>query len=98
MPSLILPIQSTGGQLRLSKATHAPLDVDYNILSLEFSRQQYWNRLSFPSPGNVPNPETEPRSPTLQVNSLLSESNDQGIDQTRRYNTCRLICTQHRRI
>ena len=28
-------------------------------LSLEFSRQGYWNRLPFPLPGDRPNPETE---------------------------------------
>ena len=29
--------------------------------------------MPFPSPGNLPNPGIEPRSPTLQVDSLLSE-------------------------
>ena len=38
-----------------------------------FPRQEYWSRLPFPSPGDLPNPGTEPRSPTLQVDSLLSE-------------------------
>ena len=42
-------------------------------LSMEFSRQEYWNGLSFPSPGGLPNPRVEPRSPTLQADSLLSE-------------------------
>ena len=35
-------------------------------LSMGFSRQEYWSGWSFPSPGNFPNPEIEPRSPTLQ--------------------------------
>ena len=30
-----------------------------------FSRQEYWSGLSFPSPGNLPDPRIEPRSPTL---------------------------------
>ena len=30
---------------------------------MEFSRQEYWNGLSFPSPGDLPNPGIEPRSP-----------------------------------
>ena len=37
-------------------------------LSLEFSRQEYWNGLPFPSPGDLPNPGTElvsSVSPTL---------------------------------
>ena len=36
-------------------------------LSMGFSRQKYWSRLPFPSPGNLPNPGIEPRSPALQV-------------------------------
>ena len=38
-----------------------------------FSRQEYWSGLPFPSPGDFPNPGIEPRSPTLQADSLLSE-------------------------
>ena len=37
-------------------------------LSMEFSRKEYWSRLPFPSPGDLPNPRTEPTSlafPTL---------------------------------
>ena len=30
--------------------------------------QEYWSRWSFPSPGNLPDPEIEPRCPTLQAN------------------------------
>ena len=39
-----------------------------------FSRQEYWSGLPFPSPGNLPSPGIKPRSPTLQADSLLSES------------------------
>ena len=38
-----------------------------------FSRQEYWSGLPFPSPGDLLNPGIEPRSPTLQADSLLSE-------------------------
>ena len=38
--------------------------------SMEFSRQEYWSGLSFPSPGDLPDPGIEPRSPTLQADSL----------------------------
>ena len=41
--------------------------------SMEFSRQEYWSGLPFPSPGNLPNPGTEPRSPALQTDTLPSE-------------------------
>ena len=41
--------------------------------SMEFSRQEHWSGLPFPSPGDFPDPGTEPRSPALQVDSLPSE-------------------------
>ena len=34
-------------------------------LSMEFSRQEYWNGLPFPSPGDLCHPRIEPRSPAL---------------------------------
>ena len=43
-------------------------------LSMEFSRQKYWNGLPFPSPGDLPDPGIEPRSPALQADSWPSES------------------------
>ena len=42
-------------------------------LSMRFSRQGYWSGLPFPSPGDLPNPGIEPRSPALQADSLLTE-------------------------
>ena len=33
--------------------------------SVEFSRQEYWSGLPFPSPGDLPDPGIEPRSPAL---------------------------------
>ena len=42
-------------------------------LSLEFSRQVSWSGLPCPSPGDLPNPRIECRSPTLQADSLPSE-------------------------
>ena len=42
-------------------------------LSMEFSRQEHWSGLPFPSPEGLPNPGVEPRSPALQEDSLLSE-------------------------
>ena len=38
-----------------------------------FSRQEYWNGLPFPSPGDCLNPETETGSPELQADFLPSE-------------------------
>ena len=42
-------------------------------LSMGFSRQQYWNGLPFPSPGNLPNPGIEPGSSALQADSSPTE-------------------------
>ena len=41
--------------------------------STGFSRQEYWSGLPFPSPGDLPNPGIEPRSPTFQADALTSE-------------------------
>ena len=40
---------------------------------MEFSRQEYWSGLPFPSPGDLPNLGIEPWSPALQADSLPSE-------------------------
>ena len=37
-----------------------------------FSRQEYWSGLPFPSPGDLPDPGTEPRLPASQADALLS--------------------------
>ena len=34
-------------------------------LSMQFSRQEYWSGLPFPSPGDLPDPGIEPGSPAL---------------------------------
>ena len=51
---------------RLYVARQAPL-------SMEFSRQEYWSGLSFPSPGCLLDPGIEPTSPAFQADSLPSE-------------------------
>ena len=43
------------------------------LLSMEFSRQQYWSGLPFPSAGNFPDPGIEPGSSAEQAGSLPSE-------------------------
>jgi len=32
---------------------------------MEFSRQEYWSGLPFPTPGDLPDPGIEPTSPAL---------------------------------
>ena len=41
--------------------------------SMEFSRQEYWSGLPFPSPGDLPDTGLEPLSPAPQADSLQSE-------------------------
>ena len=51
-----------------------PWTVVYQAsLSMEFSKQEYWSGLPFPSPGDLPDPGIEPRSPALQADALPSE-------------------------
>ena len=37
---------------------------------MEFSGPEYWSGKPFPSPGDLPNPGIEPRSPALHADSL----------------------------
>ena len=47
--------------------------------SLGFSRPEYWSGEPFPSPGDVPNPGMEPRSPTLQADSLPAQPSGKDL-------------------
>ena len=42
-------------------------------LSVGFSRKEHWSGLPFSSPGDLPEPGIEPRSPALQADSLPTE-------------------------
>ena len=44
----------------------------WTIQSMEFSKPEYWSGEPFPSPGDLPNPGLEPRSPTLQVDFICT--------------------------
>ena len=47
------------------------MDSGYQApLSMGFSRQEYLSGLPFPSPGDLPDPGIEPRSPALQADAL----------------------------
>ena len=47
--------------------------------SMEFSRPEYCSGLPFPSPGDLPNPGIETRSPTVQADSLPTEPQGKPI-------------------
>ena len=42
-------------------------------MSMEFSRQEYWSGMPFPSPEDLPDPGLEPRPPALQADSLPTD-------------------------
>ena len=61
--------------LRSSPTLCDPMDQAHqNPLSMGFSQQNYWNGLSHPPPGDLPDPgikPASPASPALQVDSLF---------------------------
>ena len=61
-------------------------------LSMEFSRQEHWSGLPFPSPGDLPKPGIESRSPTLQADSLPSEPPGKPKNLTGRLCVCVCVC------
>ena len=50
--------------------------------SMEFSMQEYWSVLPFPSPGDLPDPGTEPRSPTLQAEPTIWAAREDPLTTT----------------
>ena len=66
--------QSKQSHSVMSDSLRPPRAVAYQApLSMGSSRQEYWSGLPFPSPGDLPDPGIEPRSPTLQADALPSE-------------------------
>ena len=51
---------------------------------MEFSRPEYWSGLPFPSPGDLPNPGIELRSPSLQADSLPAEPQGKPMETKER--------------
>ena len=71
-------IGDSGGVILVAKSCPTlatPWTVAHKApLSMGSPRQEYWNGLLFPSPGNLPNPGIKSGSPALQVNSVLTET------------------------
>ena len=66
---------------------------------MRFSRLEYWSGLPFPYPGDLPNPETEPRSLALQANSLLPEPPGKTLNKVHVFRKkcveCSYVSVQH---
>ena len=62
----------------------APMDYSHQAsLSVEFSRQEYWSRLPFPPPGDLPDTGIEPAAPeasAFQGDSLPLEPSGRNLD------------------
>ena len=74
-----MTLQGEGAIVKVKSLSHvqlfaAPWTVAYQASpSMGFSRQEYWSGLPFPSPGDLPDPGIEPRSPALEADALTSE-------------------------
>ena len=82
------------------KLMHAYVHVDSWVTptdcsppgSMKFSRQKYWSGLSFPTPGNLPNPGIKPESlvsPALAGGFFITEPPGKPILQIQQYKTDR---------
>ena len=83
-----LPLMDGGDNLvsKVCPALASPWTVAQQTpLSLGFPKHEGWNGLPFPSPRDLPNPGIEPRSPALQVDSLLTEPPFQFLPLIRDY-------------
>ena len=60
-------------------------------LSTRFLRQEYWSGLSFPYPGDLPDPGIKPRSPALQEDFLPSEPQQNSHRMTKNC-VCENLC------
>ena len=74
LPSLASNTLCKKPEARQYYVSHSVVSVSLRPhgLSMEFSRQEYWSGLAFSSPGDLPDPGIEPRSPVLQADSLPS--------------------------
>ena len=72
--SFILILSYCGLSHSVMSDSATPGTVTYqDLLSMGFSRQEHWSGLPFPSPGDLPNPGIESRSPALQADALTSD-------------------------
>ena len=71
---MVLILKVLDAQLCLTLCNHMDCrPLGSYVRGKNFHRQEYWNELPFPSPGDLPDPGTEPGSPALQADSVPSE-------------------------
>ena len=59
-----------------------PLTIAHQVpLPMGFPRQEYWSGLPFPSPGDIPDPEIEPKSPALACKFFTTEPPGKPINR-----------------
>ena len=68
-----MKVKSESEVTQLCLTLRDPMDCSLPGSSMGFSRQKYWNRLPFPSPGDLPDQGIKPGSPTFQAHALTSE-------------------------
>ena len=61
--------------------------------SMELSRQEFWSGLPFPSPGDLPDLEVEPRASALQADTLPSEPPEKHKVKVKSLSRVRLSAT-----
>ena len=59
----MISAEERGGMVKSESGSHSV--VSNSFQSMEFSRPEHWSGQPFPSPGDLPNPGIEPRSPGL---------------------------------
>ena len=82
MAPAFMELGGGGGLVAKSCLTLAtPWTIDCQApLSIGFSRQEYWNGLPFPSPGDLPDPGIEPLAPVclLHCRQILYRQSYEG--------------------
>ena len=65
-------------------------------LSVGFPRQEYWSRLPFPSPGDLPNPGIKPKSPAplLHWQAVSLPRSHEGSPQNEMYKVLKKLCVR----
>ena len=61
-------------------------------LSMEFSRQENWSGLPFPSPGDLPDPGIKPESLELQVDTSPPEPSGKPLAAAKLLQLCPTLC------